>query len=223
MEPLRPPTAAPSLFRRALPFYGLVALFALGFALFSGHASTLFGEQPLKLQGLAAAVGIAAGLVAVSRVGARIWAPMERAARAAAGVLGPLTLPEAVGLALLSGVAEELLFRGALWPTLNPWGTTLLFGLVHVIPRRSLWVYPVFALVAGLFLGMLRSGTGSLLPPMLAHVLVNAFNLVWLTRLKPQVPAAPAPPEPSAPPPDAAGPGAPRADAPAPGGAEPGA
>ena len=62
------------------------------------------------------------------------------------------------------GVGEELLFRGALWPHLGLPGTTFLFGLVHIIPRKQLWGYPLFALGAGLLLGLLLAvGTGGLL------------------------------------------------------------
>ena len=46
-------------------------------------------------------------------------------------LLGPITFRAALGLALLSGVAEELLFRGALWPHLGLFGTTFLFALVR--------------------------------------------------------------------------------------------
>lgn len=202
LGPARSGPAAPGLLRRVLPFYGVVILFAVGYALFSRGLGTLFGEQPLAAKGLAGALGIALGLVAVARVGSRAWAPLERASRAAAALLGRPSLPELAGLALLSGVAEELLFRGALWSHLGPWGTTLLFGLVHFVPRRSLWIYPLYAAAMGLFLGMLRQGTGHLVPCMLAHALVNGLNLLWITRSAPAVTPAPAvPPAPPAPPP----------------------
>jgi membrane protease YdiL (CAAX protease family) len=112
--------------------------------------------------------------------------------------LGPVGPVEAILLALLSGVAEELLFRGALWHHLGFAGTTLLFGLVHVLPSRKLWLYPVFAIAAGALLGLLRDGQGNVLPPMLAHVLVNAANLMWLGGRARQT-AAPAPPAGAAP------------------------
>ncbi len=185
----RPPT----LVRLALFFYGVVALFAVGYAIFSGHIGTLLGEGPPRLQHVLAAVGVGLIIVAGSRVGVRIWKPFARAAEVAGSMLGPITLREALILALLSGTAEELLFRGALWPTLSLVGTTLLFGLVHVAPRRALWVYPLFAAVCGLLLGLLRDGTDSIVPPMVAHVVVNALNLAWLGR-QARAAATPAPP-----------------------------
>jgi hypothetical protein len=169
--------------RIALPVYGIVALFAVGYAAFSEHLSTLLGEGSPELKELAAAAGFALVLVALTRVGARAWAPLARAARAGAEVLGPISVWEALALAGLSGVAEELLFRGALWLPLGLWGSTLLFGLLHVVLKRGLWVYPLFALVAGLLMGLLRQGSEHVLPCMLAHFVVNAFNLVWLSRI----------------------------------------
>jgi len=168
------------LVRLALPFYGLVALFAFGYALFTNHLATLFGEAAPTGPHLVVAAGVGLALVPLARVGARAWRPMTRAVDALAGFLGRVGLLEALLLALLSGLAEELLFRGALWPNLGLLGTTLLFGLVHVIPKRSLWVMPLFATLAGLLLGLLRLGTESVWPPVLAHVLVNALNLAWL-------------------------------------------
>ena len=171
-----------TLVRLALYFYGVVLLFAIGYAVFSGHIRTLLGEGPPLIQHVLVAVGVGLLIVAGSRIGVRVWRPFARAAEAAAGMLGPITLREALILALLSGTAEELLFRGALWPTLMLAGTTLLFGVVHIVPRRALWVYPLFAAACGLLLGLLRDGTDSVVPPMVAHVVVNALNLSWLGR-----------------------------------------
>jgi membrane protease YdiL (CAAX protease family) len=179
-----PGPAAPApvrgLLAFAVPFYAVVALFALGFALFSDGLGGLLGEAAPTPAGLG--VGLAVGLlvVAASRVGSRAWKPMVRAMEALADLLGPIRVRDALLLALLSGTAEELLFRGALWPHLGLVGTTLLFGLVHVLPRRPLWIYPLFATAAGLLLGLLRDGTQSLWPPVVAHVTVNALNLAWL-------------------------------------------
>jgi membrane protease YdiL (CAAX protease family) len=165
-----------------------VALFAFGYALFSGGLPALLRtldptREPGRLAaGLAGALGIALALVLLTRVGARAWRPFARMTDGLAEMIGPIPTKEAVLLALVSGCAEELLFRGALFAHLGLLGTTLLFGLVHVLPRPSLWVYPLFATLAGLLLGILRDGTGSLWPPILAHVVVNAVNLAWLGR-----------------------------------------
>lgn len=177
------PDRGRTLLRIAVPFYALVALFALGYAFFRrgfGGLGGIFGETAAAPAELLGGLGVGLALVALTRVGARSWPPMTRMADGLGELLGPVSWTYALALALVSGVAEELLFRGALWPDLGLVGTTLLFALVHVLPRRSLWLYPVFALLAGLLLGLVREGTESLWPPIIAHVAVNALNLAWL-------------------------------------------
>jgi membrane protease YdiL (CAAX protease family) len=168
--------------RIAFVFYGVCVLFAFGYALFTNQLGVLFGERLPAWLHLGGGVLLGLVVVLLTRVAARGWGPMRRLVDTTTDLVGPLRTDEALVLALLSGFAEELLFRGALWPHLGLVGTSLLFGLVHVLPRRPLWVYPLFAVVVGLLLGLLREGTQSVWPPVLAHVTVNALNLAWLGR-----------------------------------------
>ncbi len=193
-------TASPSLslLRLAGGFYAIVALFAAGYAIFDWirMASPVPGDYvflgiALPSLGLAVAgIGVGAILVAVVHVGMRTVPGVDRAAQELASLLGPITPREAIWLAVFSGFAEELLFRGALWSHLGLFGTTLLFGLVHIVPRRALWGYPLFAAGAGLLFGILRDASGSVLPAMFAHMTVNGLNLWWLARQH-AAPAAP--------------------------------
>ncbi len=194
LGPSAPPASAPlpapaargahgrELVRLAAGFYGITLLFAVGYALFSGTIRTLFGTQGPSVGHLLAAVGVGGLVVGASHVAARAVPVVDRAWKALADLLGPVDTRSAIVLAVCSGVAEELLFRGALWPHLGLAGTSLLFGLVHVLPRRALLVYPVFAALVGLLFGLLREGSGSVLPPMIAHVVVNGTNLLLLAR-----------------------------------------
>lgn len=167
----------------AVAFYGLVTLFALGYALLSGRPASLVGERWPSAALLAGGVGAGLLLVALSHVASRVWSAAARARETLVQVIGPLGWKDALLLALLSGIAEEVLFRGALWPHLGLLGTSLLFGLMHLLPHRALWCYPLFATLAGFLLGLLRSESGSVLPPILAHVTVNAINLAWMGRV----------------------------------------
>lgn len=200
-----------SLLRLAGGFYAIVVLFAFGYAVFDGLQPHRYVEQAargggdaflglaLPSLGLAlAGLGVGLVIVGVVHVGMRTIPSVERASGEIAGLLGPLTTREALWLAVFSGVGEELLFRGALWPHLGLLGTTLLFGLVHILPRRSLWWYPLFAAGAGLLLGILRDASGSVFPPMLAHITVNGLNLWWLARHHARLTGARASPAPSA-------------------------
>jgi len=94
-----------------------------------------------------------------------------------AAVLGPLSGSEALGLALLSGFAEELFFRGAVQ---GQWGWlsgTLLFALLHTGPGKHFRVWTLFAVLAGGLFGGLMVWRGNLLAPMVGHFLVNGINL----------------------------------------------
>jgi uncharacterized protein len=96
--------------------------------------------------------------------------------------LGPLTLAECAALAALSGFAEEAFFRGALQPRLGWLAASVLFGLAHYPPRRTLWPWTGFALIAGGVFGALFEATGNLAAPVTAHAVINAVNLRLLTR-----------------------------------------
>ena len=84
-----------------------------------------------------------------------------------------------VALALASGVAEEAFFRGALQPHVGLVAASLIFGVVHFVPRREFLPWTVFAVAAGFLLGWLFDTTGNLVAPVVAHTTINAVNL-WL-------------------------------------------
>ncbi|MGH7338501.1 MAG: lysostaphin resistance A-like protein, partial [Myxococcota bacterium] len=96
-----------------------------------------------------------------------------------------LSLAECAALAALSGFAEEVFFRGALQPRLGWLAASVLFGLAHYPPRRTLWPWTGFALIAGGMFGALFEVTGNLAAPVTAHAVINAVNLRLLTRVQP--------------------------------------
>ena len=99
-----------------------------------------------------------------------------------AELLGPIDLSEVVALALLSGFAEELFFRGAVQ---GSWGwlpATVLFALLHTGPGPAFRLWTLFAAVAGMVLAALMIWRGNLLAPVVAHGLLNGINLGRLVR-----------------------------------------
>ena len=99
----------------------------------------------------------------------------------------------ALRIPLVSGLAEEILFRGLMWALLAPlfgtWWTlavtSVAFGLWHVVvsaqQARRIGVHPpkwvtvnvLATLVAGFLLGLLRVATGGVWAPAAVHALVN--------------------------------------------------
>ena len=91
--------------------------------------------------------------------------------------LGSLKVSHALILAGASSLGEEMLFRGALQPTVGWALASLCFGLVHFVPRRDFLPWTLFAIVAGGILGGLVIWTGNLLAAVVAHAVVNGINL----------------------------------------------
>ncbi len=175
-----PPEPQSGLLKLALGFYGVVTVFAFGYALFSQKLYELFGEQAPTWAALLGGLAFGGIIIGVTRLGLKVWPAIADAARSFSLMLGPMSRRDAIYVAMASGFAEELLFRGALWSHLDFLGTTFLFGLVHIVPKRQLWGYPLYATACGALLGLLRHATGSVLPCMFAHMLVNAVHLIYM-------------------------------------------
>jgi membrane protease YdiL (CAAX protease family) len=92
-------------------------------------------------------------------------------------ILGAQRSWEIVWIALLSGAAEEYLFRGALQERFGLWVATAVFAVIHWPVNRNFLAWPFLAALVGLGLGLLKEGTDSLLAPALAHALINLVNL----------------------------------------------
>lgn len=95
---------------------------------------------------------------------------------------------------LLAGVPEEILFRGALQPTLGLLVTSLVFGALHAVTLA----YFVYAGVAGMLLGALALWRGALWAPIAAHTVIDVimFALLirrWQTRARAQESGSTAP------------------------------
>jgi membrane protease YdiL (CAAX protease family) len=107
--------------------------------------------------------GLAAGLVALAISEALTrWTALGKAlSDLLAESLGPLDRANAWLLALASGLAEEMFFRGALQPKVGIVGASILFGAAHFLPRRELALWSVYAIGIGLGLGALYEWTGS--------------------------------------------------------------
>ena len=175
------------LVRFALLFYGALAIVALGWRVgWLGEPVLNASQQPQPAWSawshVVLGLGVAVGVIVLSQQITRHTDFGKALASALAQILGPLGLWQCCVLALASGIGEELFFRGALQPTVGLVAASILFGLVHFVPRRDLISWSVFAVVVGFLLGVIFQQTGSLIAPIVAHVTINAVNLRLLVR-----------------------------------------
>jgi len=133
--------------------------------------------------GLLLSIGLLAGLRRRVDHGVPVAAPVEVSA------LLPRTPAERrafAGLALTAGVCEELLYRGvllavvvALAPELSPWRLVAVSALAFAVAHTYQGIAGMLtSFVLGGSLAVLYLGSGSLLLPVLYHVLVDLRVLV---------------------------------------------
>jgi membrane protease YdiL (CAAX protease family) len=100
-----------------------------------------------------------------------------------------------LGISVLAGVGEEMLFRGLVQDLFAGWLplwlavvlASLLFGIMHAVTPA----YAVLAAFIGAYLGVIYLYTGNLLAPIIAHGLYDFIVLLFLV-YGPEPPAPPA-------------------------------
>lgn len=187
--PTPEPTLAlrPDWMRWALVLYGAMAAASLAWCAAAGTPWAYVDAEaasagPRWGRDLALGVAVAAAVIALSHAITTRTAWGEAVSRELGAMIGRLSLSQCIALALFSGVAEEVFFRGLLQPRVGWVVASLLFGLAHLAPRRALWPWTGFAFVAGFGFGALFLATGNLVAPVSAHVGINAVNLNLLSR-----------------------------------------
>ncbi len=188
---LSAPASPPSDFlasRTNLPFvaYGGLAALALGLAALREESPFITTPLlPMSAPALVAtSLSLGLGVAAVTVFGTRGLVRRFAWAMALHEALRPsvkdASTARLVGVAIASGLGEELFFRGLLVPVLGIVGSSLLFGALHQAPGKARFVWAAWAAVMGLVFAALFSLTGSLVGPIAAHVAINAANLVFL-------------------------------------------
>ena len=193
-EPKRQPAATPppTIVRTGLLFYGAMGIAALLWRMWTPGDSILHPSPAAAARAwsmpAALGAGVAAGLVAIAVSEALTrWTKLGHAlADLLAESIGPLARGDAWLLALASGLAEEMFFRGAVQAEVGIVWASLLFGAAHFLPRRELALWSVYAVAMGFGLGALYDWTGQLVAPIAAHVLVNGINLPRLAARSPR-------------------------------------
>lgn len=190
------PTAAPVTPRRirlALVVYGVLVALALLWGVLRGDVNLYHHPEPWlglvfpasTLAAIGAGLAVAVAVVVSTRVLVRRtrWARLLHVEFRE--LLGPLSAGEIAVFALTSGIAEEMLFRGAMQPSLGIVWASIIFGAMHVGPMKRLWVWTVWATAMGFVFGALYAATGELLAPVVAHVVINYENMHFIESYDP--------------------------------------
>jgi len=169
----------------ALRIYAVFLVLALVWIFFRGQLSwELFvnrGAENLP-RVILLTLGTSLAIVALSLYCSRSFVWAQQLEVEFVKFLVPMKLWEITAIGLLSGVVEELFFRGALQTTFGLIPASLAFGLAHLVPRHPFWNWSLYAAFAGFLLGCLFELTHHLLPVMLAHALTNFVLIVDLNR-----------------------------------------
>lgn len=133
------------------------------------------------------AIGLGTGLaiVAAWRLAVRVLPALGELEDRLRGMLGTIEPSAAISLAIISGFAEELFFRGAMQGAWGPVWATLIFGLLHTGPGRPFRAWTVFALLAGAVMAALTVWRGNILAAVVTHMVVNGVNLTRLATTRP--------------------------------------
>jgi membrane protease YdiL (CAAX protease family) len=193
---MKQPTGHPRFLSLAVVFEGsLVAVaFAIGWLFRIDVLHRLQLALIPAVAGLAGAIPPFALLITTDRF--KIPA-LERIKSLLLDTLGPYLRAcrsyEVVALALVAGIGEEFLFRGAIqplferWTASTGWGwlaglilSNVIFGLLHCITPT----YAILAGLIGVYFGLLLDATGTpnLLAPILAHGLYDYLAFLVVIR-----------------------------------------
>ena len=179
-------TRTPSLARMSTILYGAMILAGMLLMRFGqnnlAHAFTVPSDLSERVRILAAGL-LAAGSLLTSSAALESWNESFRSLKKMfIKLIGPASTWVAIWLAFLSSFGEEILFRGAIQPSLGLLPTSILFGLAHVGPDGKVGVWSFWACGAGLVLGWTFRETNCLWPAIMGHFLVNSVSLLALQR-----------------------------------------
>ncbi len=161
-------------------FYGGMIVFGLisiwWFRKLPPWHGSLWGKDPLMA--FSWGLGFALGVVLCWAALAHYFSFLQRFEKSFAEIIQGFSARTCLELAILSGIGEELIFRGLLQPYFGIWITSILFAVVHA-PLKKEWLpWPLFALVIGGCLGWGLKITQSMAFPIAAHIGINFIHLL---------------------------------------------
>lgn len=156
---------------------GAIALIALvgvwwrddGFAAaFAARSSGLAGSL---------LIGVAAGLVFFGLLWlVRGLGPLRELESWQRQMVAGWSTGDALAVAVFSGLAEEAFIRALLQPLIGLVPAAAVFAVLHLVPDRRLWMWPVVALLLGVAIGWVF-GRWGYPAAAAAHVVINGISL----------------------------------------------
>jgi membrane protease YdiL (CAAX protease family) len=159
-------------------FLGIIALVGI----FWRNDGTLAALVPVTswIESIFAGFIVAFGVLGLMRVGL-VLSSIRRLERWQGRLVSEWSPMDAIAVAVFSGLAEEALIRAFLQPWVGLVVAAVIFALLHIVPDRRLWAWPVIALVLGLVFGLVYERWGY--PAVAtAHIIVNLVSLLRLRR-----------------------------------------
>jgi membrane protease YdiL (CAAX protease family) len=96
-------------------------------------------------------------------------------------IVADVNTPGIIIIALLSGFAEELFFRGIVQTGLGITIASIIFGLVHIGNKKTIY-YGVYAIFIGFYLGFFMLYTESLWVPIIIHIINNVLAIPFMKK-----------------------------------------
>ena len=139
-----------------------------------------FNKFNIDLNSFLIGIGVSLVLIFLSILIAYTYEPFKKSMNILDQmIINKIEIVDIFPLALFSGVGEEIFFRGLLQEGIGIYLSNIIFALLH-FPGKEFWVYSLWTLFAGLFLGNIYSYTNNLFIVIVAHVFNNFLALlIW--------------------------------------------
>ncbi len=173
-------------FKLIIMVYGATALIAFVLMAiihgFRGALDIIDSPDPGRDMLIGAFIGII--VIFVSAVLGHKLPSMKKLETLLKDLVSPFNRLELLWMAVFSGFAEEMFFRGFLQPLTGLIIASVVFGIIHWPMKKEFLAWPVFAVIMGFILGTMMIWTEGLYAPITAHFLINAVNLQLLKKRK---------------------------------------
>ncbi|MEW5822621.1 MAG: CPBP family intramembrane glutamic endopeptidase [Cyanobacteriota bacterium] len=110
-----------------------------------------------------------------------VFKPMREAYDEVCHIVANAQPLSAILIAILSGLAEEILFRGVIQQITGILIASILFGVLHIYNKKTIF-YGLYAIFIGYYLGLIYIYTQSLWAPILVHMINNAIAIPFMKR-----------------------------------------